>query len=127
MKKKDFISLVLGIIGLILFGVGVCMCLLPEWNLFRQGVVVGVVGALVLLVMVFVRRRLEHRPPVRLSPKTVGIVLLAIVGALVLGVGMSMCLCMETAGVELLIPGILVGCVGIVLLLLLIPLCKGLK
>lgn len=123
MKKENFVSLVLGTIGLILFGIGMCMCLLPQWNAFRQGIVVGAVGAVVLVMMVIVRRRMEHKPPIKLSPKTVGIVLLAIVGALVLGVGM--CMCMVWTG--LMLPGILVGCVGIVLLLLLIPLCKGLK
>lgn len=123
MKKENFVSLVLGTIGLILFGIGMCMCLLPQWNAFRQGIVVGAVGAVVLVVMPIVRRRMEHKPPIKLSPKTVGIVLLAIVGALVLGVGM--CMCMVWTG--LMLPGILVGCVGIVLLLLLIPLCKGLK
>ena len=48
--------------------------------------------------------------------------MLGIVGALVLGVGMCMVMVWS-----MLIPGILVGVVGIVLLLCLIPLIKGLK
>lgn len=29
MKKKDFVSLVLGVVGIILFGLGMCMCMIP--------------------------------------------------------------------------------------------------
>ena len=52
----------------------------------------------------------------------VGTVLLGVAGALVLGVGMCM-----TMIWNMLAPGILIGIVGIVLLLCLIPLIKGLK
>ena len=47
---------------------------------------------------------------------------LGVVGALVLGVGMCMVMVWS-----MLVPGILVGVVGILLLLCLIPICKGLK
>lgn len=54
---------------------------------------------------------------------TIGGILLGIVGALTLGVGMCMVMVWE----GLMIWGIIVGVVGIILLLCLIPLCKGLK
>lgn len=123
MKKENFISLVLGTVGVILFGLGMCMCLLPEWNAFRQGAAVGAVGLAVLAAMPAVRRKIQGRPPVRLSLKTVGSVVLAILGTLILGVGM----CMTMVWEGLLLPGVAVGVVGIVLLLGLIPLCKGLR
>lgn len=124
MTKKNFVTLILSTIGGILFAVGMCMCLLPEWNAFTQGVVVAAVGAVVLLIMVMVRRKMSHKPIlVKLSGKTIGTILLSVVGALVLGVGM----CMTMVWEGLLIPGIIVGIVGIVLLLCLIPLCKGIK
>lgn len=99
------------------------MCLLPEWNAFAQGVVIAAVGAVILLIMVIVRRKMEGKPViVKLSGKTIGSILLGIVGALAFGVGMCMVMVWE-----MLIQGILVGVVGIVLLLCLIPLIKGLK
>lgn len=124
MTKKNFITLILSTIGGILFAIGMCMCLLPEWNAFTQGVVVAVIGAVVLAAMVIIRRKMEGKPVVvKLSGKTIGGILLGIVGTLTLGVGMCMVMVWE----GLMIWGIIVGVVGIVLLLCLIPLCKGLK
>ena len=124
MKKENFVTLILGTIGGILFAIGMCMCLLPEWNAFTQGVVVAAVGAVVLLAMFLVRRKMEGKPViVKLSGKTIGGILLGIAGALMLGVGMCMVMVWE----GLMIWGIIVGVVGIILLLFLIPLCKGLK
>ena len=124
MKKENFVTLILGVIGGILFAIGMCMCLLPEWNAFTQGVVVAAVGAVVLLAIVAVRRKMEGKPVViKLSGKTIGGILLGIAGALMLGVGMCMVMVWE----GLMIWGIIVGVIGIVLLLCLIPFCKGLK
>ena len=122
MKKENFVSLILGTVGGILFAIGMCMCLLPEWNAFTQGVVVAAIGAVVLIVMLLVRRKMEGKPAIELNGKAIGTVILGIIGALVLGVGMCMVMVWE-----LMIPGILVGIVGIVLLLCLIPLVKGIK
>lgn len=122
MKKKNFVSMILGTAGGILFAIGMCMCLLPEWNAFNQGIVISAVGVVVLLAMLIVRRKMEGKPAIHLSGKAIGSVLLGIVGALGLGVGMCM-----TMVWDMLIPGILVGIVGILLLLCLIPLVKGLQ
>lgn len=122
MKKKNFVSLVMGTVGGILFALGMCMCMLPQWNAFTQGVVVSAVGAVVLLAMLVVRRKMEGKPDVRLNGKAVATVLLGVVGALVLGVGMCMVMVWN-----MLMWGIVVGIVGIVLLICLIPLCRGLQ
>lgn len=123
MKKKNFVTLIMGTIGGILFAIGLCMTLLPEWNAFRQGVVVAVIGIVELLATLIVRRKMEGKPAIQLSGKAIGTVALGIVGALVLGVGM----CMAMVWTGLMIPGIIVGVIGILLLLCLIPLCKGLE
>ncbi len=123
MKKKNFVSLIMGTVGGILFALGMCMCLLPEWNAFVPGAAMGAVGVLILLAMLFIRRKMEGKPTVKISGKTIGATALGILGALVLGVGM----CMTMVWEGLMLPGIIVGIIGIVLLMCLIPLCKGLK
>ena len=123
MKKENFITLVMGTVGGLLFALGMCMALLPEWNAFTPGVICGAVGAAVLLMMVLIRRRMLGKEPVKISGKTVGIVLYAVFATLVFGAGM----CMTMVWDGLLVWGIVIGIVGIVLLLGLIPLCKGLK
>lgn len=122
MKKKNFVSMLLGTIGGILFALGMCMCLLPQWNAFTPGIVVSAIGLLVLLVMLFIRRKMEGKPAVAINAKAVGTIVLGIVGALVLGVGM----CMTMVWSGLMIPGIAVGSVGIILLICLVPMYKGL-
>lgn len=123
MKKVDFVTLAMSTIGGALFALGMCMCLIQDWESFDAGVVMGAVGAVVLLAMVVVRRRMLGKPAIKLSAKAVGIVVLAAVGALTLGIGMCMVMVWE----DMLIGGIIVGLVGIVLLLSLLPVCKGLK
>ena len=122
MKKSSFVAMVLGTVSVVLFALGMCMALIPEWNAFRPGVIMGVVGAVVLLIMVLVWRKMENKEPIHVSGKTIGTVLLGIAGALLLGVGM--CLTMVWSNMIL---GIVIGIVGIVVLLCLIPLTKGLQ
>ena len=123
MEKKNFISLIMGTVGGILFAIGMCMCLLPQWIAFNQGVVISVIGLVVLLIMLLVRRKLEGKPViVKLSARTVGTVLLGIIGALVLGIGMCMTMIWNSMAA-----GIVVGIMGIVLLICQIPAIKGIK
>ncbi|MGM9948336.1 hypothetical protein [Floccifex sp.] len=121
MSKKNFVSLILGTMGLVLFALGMCMAMIPEWNTFKPGIVMGCIGIVVLLIMLMVRRKMEGKPiMIQMSIKTIGTILLGIIGALVLGIGM--CLVMVWGNI---IQGIIVGLIGIVLLICLIPLLKG--
>lgn len=122
MKKSSFVAMMLGTAGGMLFALGMCMALIEEWGAFGPGVVLGVVGVLLLMVTVVVFRRMEHKAPLHLSGKAVLTALVAIVGALGWGVGM----CFVTVW-EQMVTGIVVGMLGIVALLCLIPLTKGIK
>jgi hypothetical protein len=122
MKKKDFVTLIMSTVGGILFALGMCMGLVPEWNAMRQGVVIGIIGMVILLAMVLVRRKMSGKPAIVVSAKAIGTTMLGVVGAIVLGVGMCM-----TMIWGYLVHGIVVGIVGIVLLLCLIPVIRGLE
>lgn len=121
MKKENFITLIFGILGGMLFGLGMCMCLLPEWGMFRQGIAAGIAGLAVLLILWAARRRMAGKAPVKISLKMIGITLFGIFGTLVFGAG----LCMTMLWEGLLLQGIIIGGIGILLLLFLIPLCRG--
>ena len=123
MEKKNFITLVFGTIGGVLFSLGMCMALLPEWEMLEEGKVVGTVGAVVLLLTYLVYRKLSGKKAGKINWKVVAKVIYGIFASLVLGVGMSMVMVFE----GMMIQGIVVGIAGIVLLLLLIPMCLGLK
>ena len=90
MKRKNFVTLILGTIGGMLFALGMCMGLIAEWNAFIPGVILGVAGVAVLLVMLAVRRKMEGKPPVNLNGRNIARVVYGIVSALVLGTGMCM-------------------------------------
>ncbi|MBR5142206.1 MAG: hypothetical protein IKW56_00725 [Methanocorpusculum sp.] len=119
MKKADFVSLVMGIVGVLLFGFGMSCCLVPELNAASAGIGLGIIGLIVLLVMLIVRRKMLGKPAVSLNAKTVGAVLIGILGALLFGIGF--CLTAVVSGFFVI--GIISAIAGIVLLLLLIPFC----
>ena len=123
MEKRNFITLIMGVIGGLLFSLGMCMCLLPEWGVFKQGVVITAIGAVVLLITYVVYRKMSGKSKRKINWKIVRKIAYGVFASLVLGLGMSMIMVME----NMMIPGILVGIVGIVLLLFLIPMCVGLK
>jgi len=122
MKKSSFVAMILGTVSGVLFALGMCMALLPEWNLFTEGVIFGAVGLVLGLITVFVWRKMENKGPLKFNGKTVLTVLFAIVGALLLGVGMCLCMLWNS-----FVVGVLVGLAGIVALLSLIPIVRGIK
>lgn len=123
MKKENFVTLIMSVVGGLIFALGMCMALLPEWNAFTSGIVCGIIGVVVLIAMVIVRRKMTNAAPIEISGKTVGIVIYGIFSTIVFGVGM----CMTMVWEGLMLWGIVVGIIGIVLLMCLIPMIKGIK
>ena len=123
MTKKRFVFLVLTVVSGLLFALGMCMCLLPEWNAFKPGVAVMALGLVSLLAIALVRWVMAGKPVAKINWHKFGKAAYCVAAVLVLGAGMAMIMAFE----GLMIPGILVGIVGIVLGLGIIPVCKGLK
>ena len=123
MEKKNFITLVLGTVSGLVFALGMCMCLLPEWNLFNVGVGCTAVGIIGILATIIIFRKMSGAAPVKINIKVLGKVVYGVISALVLGLGMSMVMVFE--GMMLL--GMVIGILGIIMLLFLIPMCVGLK
>ncbi|TWT25753.1 hypothetical protein [Planomicrobium sp. CPCC 101110] len=123
MEKKNFVSLISGTVGGILFAIGMCMTLLPEWDVFNEGIGVACAGIVVLLAMLIVRRKMEGKPAIRLNPKVIATFTFGIAGALALGVGMCMVMLWE----DMIVAGIVVGVVGILISICSIPVYKKLE
>ena len=59
MKKETLLEIILGTIGGLVFAIGMCMCLIPEWNLFTAGVISTIIGLIILLCIIPIYKK-EH-------------------------------------------------------------------
>jgi hypothetical protein len=122
MKKSNFVALVMGTVSGVLFALGMCMALLPDWNAFTEGVIFGVTGLLLGFITFLVWCKMENKKLPKMSGKNILRTLYIIVSVLVLGTGMCMCLVWQQ-----IVWGTLVGLLGIIMLIALIPMIKGIK
>lgn len=51
MKKSSFVTMLLGTVSGMLFALGMCMALIPEWDAFKPGIVFGCVGLVLALIL----------------------------------------------------------------------------
>ena len=122
MKKSNFIALVLGTVSGVLFSLGMCMALLPQWDAFTEGVIFGGIGLILGIITFFVWCKMEHKRLPKMNGKNILRTVYGVAAALVLGVGMCLCLVWEQ-----IVWGTLVGLLGIIMLIALIPMIKGIK
>lgn len=122
MKKSSFVALLLGTVSGVLFSLGMCMALLPEWNAFKEGVSFGIAGMVLGVVTALIWCRMENKKLPKMSGKNLLRTIYAVIAVLVLGVGMCMCLVWQ-----MIVWGTLVGLLGVIMLIALIPMIKGIK
>jgi len=122
MKKSNFVALIMGTLSGVLFALGMCMALLPEWNAFNEGIILGAIGIVLSIITALIWCRMENRKLPKMSGKNLFRSVYAVMAALVLGTGMCMCLIWQQ-----IIGGTLVGLLGIMMLITLIPMIKGIK
>ena len=122
MKKNQFVKLVIGVVAGLLFSLGLCMCLLPEWDAFTLGVVLTAIGGVALLIFGIIALAKNAKNAKPINWKLVVKIIYGVVAVLVLGLGMAMIMVWG-----LMVPGIIVGVVGIIMTLFLIPMFLGFK
>lgn len=113
MKKDTLWEIMIGTVGGLVFALGMCMCLIPEWQLFRTGIIVSVVGFLILLLMIPIYRRTHPR-------KQWGITLVWLIGvarARLMGFGMSKTMHGSVSTEEMVI-GLACGCIDLLICVL---------
>ena len=121
MKKETLLEIILGTVGSLVFAIGMCMCLIPEWDLFKAGVVVSVIGFIILLCIIPVYRTSHPKK----EHKTVnwGIIItwiVGIIGSLIMGFGMSKVMTDDSNKTEMLV-GIITGVIGLLVCILNYP------
>ena len=122
MKKSSFVTLIMGTVSGVLFALGMCMALLPEWNAFTEGIIFGSFGIVFGIVTMLVWCKMENKKIPKMNGKNVLRCIYGIIATLVLGTGMCMCLVWQQ-----IVWGTLVGLLGIIMLISLIPMVKGIK
>ena len=122
MKKSSFVALILGTVSGVLFALGMCMALLPEWDAFHEGIVLGAIGIVLGIITALIWCKMENKKLPKMNGKNVFRTIYTVIAALVLGLGMCMCLVWQQ-----IIWGTLVGLLGIIMLIALIPMIKGIK
>ena len=123
MKKIDLITLILAVAGSLAFGLGMSMALVEEWNMLKEGIVVGAAGLVIFLIMVLVRRKMQGKKLVNISLKSAGYALYIFVSLLMFGSGLSMVLVLQ----QHMILGIVFGIAGMAMLIALIPMLTNKK
>lgn len=128
MKKETLLEIILGTIGGLIFAIGMCMCLIPEWDLFTTGVIVATIGFIVLLCIIPIYRK-EHPKKVSNKKTDWGLVLtwaIGVVGALIMGFGMSKIMVGNPEKMDMII-GMITGVVGLLICVLNYPIYSYLK
>lgn len=127
MRKETLLEIILGTIGGIVFAIGMCMCLISEWNLFIPGIVVSIIGFIVLLCIIPIYR--SSHPKKKHELINWGIVLtwiIGLVGSLIMGFGMSKVM-VGTASESDRIVGLVTGVIGLVICVLNYPIYSYIK
>ena len=127
MKKETLLEIILGTIGGLVFAIGMCMCLLPEWNMFIPGMIVSIAGFIILLGIIPIYRK-EH-PRKQHGSINKGLVLtfiIGIIGSLIMGFGMSKVMVGEASQTDMLF-GIITGIIGLITCVLNYPIYAYIK
>ena len=126
MKKDTLIQIILGTIGGLIASIGMCMCLVEEWGMLKPGIVVGVIGLIILLCIYPIYRKNNPVERKGLNKGLVATIVFGVIGSLIMGTGMSLCLVENQEATKMII-GLVVGVVGLLICVLNYPIYAYLK
>lgn len=127
MKKETLLQIILGTVGGLIFAIGMCMCLIADWDMLKPGIVVAAIGFIILLCIIPVYRKNHPRKPH--GKIDLGIVftwIIGIVGALIMGFGMSKIMVDESTKNDMII-GMITGVMGLLICVLNYPIYSYIK
>lgn len=127
MKKETLIEIILSTIGGIIFSIGMCMCLIPEWNMFIGGIITSIIGFIILLCIIPIYKK-EHpkKEKKKRDYMVMATFIIGIIGSLVMGFGMSKVMTGEPSGIDMII-GIVTGVIGLLVCVLNYPIYSYIK
>lgn len=128
MKKETLTEILLGTSGGIIFAIGMCMCLIPEWNLFKVGCIVALIGFIILLCIIPIYRS-NHPKKSKTESINWSIIfawIIGIIAILIMGFGMSKVMVDNPSNSDMLI-GIITSIIGLMVCVLNYPIYSFIK
>ena len=129
MKKGTLLEIILGTIGGLIFAIGMCMGLIPEWDMLGAGIVVGIIGFIILLCIIPVHRKSHPKKIKEKKEVDWGLVAtwsIGVIGSLVMGFGMSRIMVGDASKIDMII-GLITGVVGLIVCVLNYPIYSYIK
>lgn len=127
MKKETLLEIILGTVGGLTFAIGMCLCLIAEWNMIIQGIIISIIGFTILLTIIPVYKNAnpskEHKA---IDWKIVLTWIIGLTGALILGYGMSKVMREDVKSLDMII-GIITGIIGLIVCVLNYPIYAYIK
>ena len=71
MQKSSLVALIMGTVSGVLFALGMCMSLLPEWNAFKEGILFSTIGMILGIITLLVWCKMENKKLPKMSGKNI--------------------------------------------------------
>ena len=103
------------------------MCLIPEWNLLKVGIVVSIIGFITLLCIIPVyRSNNQKKTTKKINWQIVLTWIIGLIGALIMGYGMSKVMTDNPSQNNIVI-GMITGIIGLIICILNYPIYTYIK
>ncbi len=128
MKKETLLEIVLGTIGGLIFALGMCICLIPEWNMMVGEIIASIIGFIILLCIIPVYRK--SHPKTKVKKQTdwgiIATFIIGLIGVLTMGFGMSKIMIDSASKTDMII-GLITGIIGLIVCVLNYPIYSYIK